>query len=304
MDLPCSPDHWAADSPQAWASLTPWTTALPRGPSLRQYVRSLKTPSDHPADESPDQHRRLITVYLLLRNMYSLSELHTNPISSLGQSFNELQQCRLNVLSTLRQLVEPLSNHAVSQTLTEFADLVHNNQIIHMAIVYGLGLMSTWLYSLLRMDTRAAAKGRLKQWSMEEPARVRQVVYHCAQTLSIVRVHPYNLHFEAFNAFHAGLILWSMIDLLPAGQDGSPTRGVCVDQLHGEDPAADAEVSEWIHRGEPRTISLHSIPDLQGTGSRRQVLDQTARILRRMRVPGLAKCFLNVVLDMLRHEEG
>jgi hypothetical protein len=227
-----------------------------------------------------------------------------NPVSSLGKPFNELQQCRVSLLSTLQQFIEPLKNHAVSQTLAEFADQVHCNQIIHMAIVYGLGLMSTWLYSLLRMDTRAAAKDRLKQWSMEEPRRVRQVVYHCAQTLAIVRVHPYNLQFEAFNAFHAGLILWSMIDLLPAGQDGSPTRGVCVDQLLGEDPAADEEVNEWIQRGESRMISLHGIPDLQGTGSRRQVLDQTAQILRRMRVPGLAKCFLHVVWDMLRYEEG
>jgi hypothetical protein len=62
--------------------------------------------------------------------------------------------------------------------------------------------------------------------------------------------------------------------------------------------------TDWIQFGGSRTVSLHGVPDLCCSRGQMQVLEQTAEILERMQVWGIAHNFLAVILQMIEREEG
>jgi len=168
-----------------------------------------------------------------------------------------------------------------------------------MTSVYGTGINKDWVYMLLKPEMKLYARAQLRQWASNDPGCVRKVLYHCAQTMSLVRLYPFNLPLEVLNSFHAGITLWAVSGLLEQTSSDDESTSLHIDQLYGRDPVADATVAAWVKDGGSYVIGIHGVPALQASLGQRQILEQLVEILERMRVFGIAKCFQNVVLGML-----
>ncbi|KIW48944.1 uncharacterized protein PV06_01500 [Exophiala oligosperma] len=306
LNLPCSIDHWTASSPQACAALTPWSASFPQGPSLHKVLLDIKTPHANldVDDEPTDRHHKLIIAFHLVRDLYSISQLCGSPISSLTQGTVDFEKSRSNLLSTLESQLEPLSIQSMFKGPSELAILMHRTLLTRTAMVFGMGLVPTWLYSLLCEETSAQARGKLRAWTLDDPSRARRVMYQCAQILTAVRTFPCNLHYEPYSVFHAGLTIWSLIDILPGENIAGETRHLQIDRIQGDDREIDALIDDWIQNKTPAAVGIHEIPDLWGFESRRQLLYQISQMLRRMRAFGLARSFLNVILGLLKSSKN
>jgi len=143
------------------------------------------------------------------------------------------------------------------------------------------------------------------RWAEHSAARVREVTYHAAQTLAIIRQFPYNLPLEAFNTFHAGVVLWCMADVLPRQSHSRHGRRIRIDQLEEqEEDGPNAVIDAWIREGGQQVVSLYGVSSLGSDKGRHQVLEQTADVLKGMRVWGIAQNFLKVILELMRMEDG
>lgn len=166
-----------------------------------------------------------------------------------------------------------------------------------------------WLYPSLHNGLEAEnARLRMAQWATEEPKRVREVAYHSAQILALVRQHPCNTPLEPSVIFHAGVVLACMARLLSVCTSGSSsnsrpeTSALRLDHLGSADDAMSSAVLAWVHNGDANTVSLHGVPSLCCDLGRQQVLDQTAEMLKRAHVWGIAQTFARAVLSL--RDEG
>ncbi|KAK5310122.1 hypothetical protein LTR93_012108 [Exophiala xenobiotica] len=126
--------------------------------------------------------------------------------------------------------------------------VVHRLQLAHLAHLYGAGDLMNWLYPSLHNGLEAEnARQRMAQWATEEPKWVREVAYHSAQILALVRQYPSNTPLEPSIIFHAGVVL---------AYD-----------------AMSSEVRAWVHNGDANTVSLHGVQSLCPDLGRQQVLD-------------------------------
>jgi hypothetical protein len=303
MDLPSSAEHWEAESAEAWAALQPWTDRCPKTVSFRSLIRTLFDGTEAAVSKIVDDRHGFIIILTLMRMLWSMKEVEGSPISDLIRDTDRLAESRKHLLEVLDRFL-PLGA-ALSSAYTRKArtNIVHKAQIVHMAHLYGAGDLMDWLYPLVRGGKAAEnVKTRMVRWASQDIARVRRVTYHSAQALALIRQYPYNMPLEAFNAFHAGVVLWCMTDLLPQDSYGIQGDRLRLDQLASpEDPASDP-VRTWIRDGGQYVLWLYGVPAFGCEGSRHQILEQTAEILERMRVWGISQNFLKVILGLLEIE--
>jgi hypothetical protein len=220
--------------------------------------------------------------------LWTLKEIKGSPICDLVDKSPHIDDERRNLLDLFQESPATLSSKYPPQS---HASVVGRMQMLHMSHLYGAGDLMDWLYPLLRSSVDAdTAKERMKKWAAEGPERIRKVAWHSAQTLGIIRLYWYNLSLEAFNAFHAGVVLWFMTALLPQSSNAQigpiqhqPRSIIRLDDLTTS-ALTDSGVTTWIRDGNPAIISLYSVPDLASYRGRRLVLEQTADLLRGMRV--------------------
>jgi hypothetical protein len=309
MDLPSSTADWDANSPQAWAALHPWTESTPKPRRFRATIRTFfdGTPNPLPAIKE-DQHRLLI-ILTLVRMLWTLKEIKGSPICDLVNKPNHTDEDRRNLVAALGMSQESPAALSAPYAGKALAPVVRRAQMVHMAHLYAAGDLMDWLYPLLRSGSDAEkAKARMVRWANFSPTRVREVAYHCAQTLSIICRYPYNLPLEAFNAFHSGVTLWCMAVALPhdtrRGHQGQVIRLDLLPEQSGHSGLDNRpEVSSWIQNGGPQVVSLFGVPSLGSRQGRQQVLEQTAEVLKGMQVWGIAQNFLNVVVELTRADE-
>lgn len=65
------------------------------------------------------------------------------------------------------------------------------------------------------------AERRLRAWANADPVQPRRMARLGAQLLAISRFYPYNMPREPYNAFRAGLLLWTMVPLIRSSTDES-----------------------------------------------------------------------------------
>ena len=156
-----------------------------------------------------------------------------------------------------------------------------------------------WLYPFLRHGPEAEnARERMKQWGYEDPRRTRQVAYHCAQVLGLLRHYPSNMPFEPFLTFHAGVVLSCIATLLQAGNPSDPGAILHLDQLDPGDGSVTKRQTDWIEHGGNVQWGLSGIPSLSFATARQAILDQTASLLKRQKVWGMARNLMKVVLSL------
>ncbi|KAK5040505.1 hypothetical protein LTS07_001003 [Exophiala sideris] len=298
LSLPASAEHWAAESAQSWAALHPWSKVFPPTPRLRPKIRLLFDGTPNAAEQITDEEHAFIVVLTLVRMVWSLKEIRSSPINDLVSPpiFDDGRQTLLNALDGMSVSIVTLSK---THTKTELDRLVHRMQLIHVAHIYGAGDLMNWLYAYLRHGPEAEnASIRMRQWGQEDLGRTREVAYHCSQLLGLLRHYPNNVPLESFLIFHAGVVLSCVAVLLPTATNPDQSAGLHLDQLHLEDDRSTNLMTDWVNNGGDVQLSLSGVPSLCSPAGRQDVLDQTASLLKRRKVWGMARNLTKVVLSL------
>lgn len=302
MDLQSSSEHWAAPTWQAWAALHPWSATGPTAIKFKPLIRSLFDGTERPSVVMTDDIHRMLIVLTFIRALWGTKESEDNPLNDAPRDSRN----RERILEILDSFMDIPADPTPRYTSISRMGVGHMLQVIHMAHLIGAGNMMDWLYTLVRggPDIDNARK-RMHKWAAQDPARVREVAYRSAQILSIIRQYPYNLPQEPFNAFHAGAVLWCVAGLLPQSQptqlnEPATLSGICrIDTLGSSGDVEVADIKHWVREGGPQIVSLYNVSNLCSRLGRREVLEQTANVLRRMCVWGIAQNFLEVILGLI-----
>ena len=138
LNLPSSIEHWNAESAQAWASLHPWTRAVPVSPRLRPTIRLMFDGTTNPLQKIADDEHIFLVVITLVRMLWTLKEIRSSPINDLTTpaGFNDGRE---TLLRALDRMTIPVVAFSKSHTRQEMSRLVHRVQLIHVAHIYGAG---------------------------------------------------------------------------------------------------------------------------------------------------------------------
>lgn len=303
LNLPCSSEHWEADSAQSWTALHPWTGNYPKSTRLRPLIRTLFDGSERPTEKITDERQRFLIILTLLRMLWTLKEIKSSPISDLIE--DGLDNGRALLLRAIDSFTQSPIVLSKSHTRTEMLRIVHRMQLIHISHLYGAGDLMNWLYPYLRKGIEIEnARVRMLQWAGESPARVREVAYHSAQILALVRQYPSNMPFEPFVIFHAGVVLSFMARLLPTVSGNNRGPQLRLDHLATSRDTMSSTLNKWMQRGGNEVVGLHGVPDISCKAGRQQILDQTAELLKRRQVWGVAQNFTRVILGFREEEVG
>lgn len=311
-DLPCSRAHWEAETAHSWAALHPWGS-VPNPKPFRETIRSFFDGTPNPISRiTEDSHRQYILL-TLIRMLWTKQEISRSPICDLLDRHDWANDRRglLDAINTFP--MHPSATTVVSSsTLHEQGLIARMVQIVHLSNLYGAGDLMDLIHRLVRpsLDHKPVEEGLLR-WARRDLQRVRQMAYHAAQILAVVRHFASNLPLEPFNVFHAGVILWCMTALLPqvSGRSIDTTASseailpIRLDHLAKEEIDVTVQnIQDWIRSGGNNGISLFSIPDICSSDGQRRVLDLTADILNNMTVWGVARSFRKVVLELRKRQ--
>ncbi|RFU25958.1 hypothetical protein B7463_g10388, partial [Scytalidium lignicola] len=303
MALPCSMKHWDAESAYAWVSMYPTINSiLTLTPSLLQpAIKSVLGGNREVAEKLTNERHRIIILLSLSRVLWSLKEVKLSLMEDLIG--DNMEGARRKILDAIDSFWQFPVLQCRTHTRAEVGRSVHAMHIIHLAHIYGAGNLMNHYYSFLRNCLlRKTEKGKISrthmlQWASQNLQLVREVAFHCAQILALTRQFPENMSMEPFMVFHAGVFLMLMAQFLPpTGQ--RLNRGLRIDHLGSPgDPISDS-ISNWVRDGGENVISVHGVPVLCCEIGWKQVLDEAAEILKRMRVWRLSQKLLKVMLTI------
>ncbi|KAF1729682.1 Zinc finger protein zas1 [Beauveria bassiana] len=204
----------------------------------------------------------------------------------------------------------------------QFHGLVHRTRISLVAQIIAADQISNHLDAEWRrgaaagdQNVREVAAERLRAWGETYPVEVRRMARIGAQLLSISRLYPYHMPREPYDAFRAGLLLWTMAPLIRAAtpvasSQASPARApthrrVCqLDWLGDQNSPEGACLQEWIdHGGDHFVLRMHEIPDICTRQGSRQILLSTSKVLQKLHVWGASEVYRDIVLRALREDE-
>jgi hypothetical protein len=295
LALPGSFEHWAARTAVAWASLHPWYKTVPPGPRLLPTIRTLFEETANPLDKITDEDHLFLITLTLLRMLWSQKEVGVHDL--LKRSTRD--DGRQILLRAIDRLAVSVSELADTHTGPEIERLVHRMQLVHLAHIYGAGDLMNWLYPYLRNGPVVEnAKVRMQQWAHEDPQRVREVAYHSAQILGLVRHYPNNMPLHGFIIFHAGVVLACMAIVLPQtdiSRRGAPLQ---LDDFATRLPYGPNRQGLWVKTGSDEQVGIFEVPSLCCAEGRWRVLDQTASLLKRQRSWGMARNLTKLVLSL------
>lgn len=296
-------------SAQAWARLHPWAASYPKASLLRPLIRSFFNGTDKPLAKITEGKHRYYALLTLVRMLWSVKEIGSSPISDMvPDGLDAERQQLLRAIDCFDQLPW-LQTLAKTHTRQEMIRIVHCTQLVHIAYLHGADDLMNWLYPALQTGIEAEnAALRMSQWASEEPRRVREVAYHCAQILALARQYPSNMPLEPSIIFHAGVTLWYMARLLtteeamPGVNPNSGMSSIRLDHLGSPGDAASLEIQSWVQNEGSYVVSLHGVPSLCCYNGWQHVLEQVAEMLKHERLWGIAQNFARVVLSL--RDEG
>ncbi|KAL6228769.1 fungal-specific transcription factor domain-containing protein [Aspergillus navahoensis] len=300
LNLPGSTEHWEAETAEVWASLHPWSRNVPPTSALRPTMDSMFSGSPNPV--GADDEHLFIIVLTLLRMLWTAKEISSFPIGDLGIP-SMCDEPRRKLLRAIDQMTVPIVAMSKSHTRPEMERLVHRMQLVHIAHIYGAGDLMNWLFPYLRDGLEAGTiKVRMRQWANEDPRRTREVAYHSAQIIGLVRHYPTLMPLQSFLIFHAGVVLSCMSFLLPESIsfDGPSLQ---LDKV-GADTVHLNPQMDWVNNGGNNNLRLVGVPSLCSPIGRQQVLNQTASLLKRQKTWGIAQNLTKVVLSLSTRDAG
>ncbi|ATY64955.1 C2H2 type zinc finger domain [Cordyceps militaris] len=162
---------------------------------------------------------------------------------------------------------------------------------------------------------REVATERLRAWGEAHPLETRRMARIGAQLLAISRLYPYHMPREPYDAFRAGLLLWTMAPLIraaaraassqaPSGRAATPRQVCQLDWLGDHDTPEGTTLQNWIdHGGHCFVLRMHEIPDICTRQGSRQILVSTSKVLQKLHVWGASEVYRDIVLRALREDQ-
>ena len=316
MDLPCPVASWDAETPQAWASLHPWSSdSIPHSDSFKVSLNKLLQDPHRFTTETKDNYQRYLMIMTLTRMMWSLKEATTQPGAHFLTPYNSLIQGKRDLLDVINHFDFSPNVLSGSAAPDHFSACIQQLTLIKLSQI----LMGDDAWDYLHLIWRPHPKTRsareyILNWIREKPRTFRAFTLANAQLLTIIRSYPVNHPQEAYNVFHAGMALWAMSKLFPTIQDGSATtvwnpisqsRPVCnLDWLGSADSLEANTLQDWVEGGDPtHIVRMHGVPDLFAAEGAQQVLQQITSVLNRMAVWGIGRVFMNATLRVMHSVE-
>ena len=319
MDLPCRIELWEAESPQAWTDLHAGTSGNPPNKPLGESIDSVFEDHGPVLDAFPDHYQRSLLLMVLIRMLWSYREANFEPGARFLPTYAPILETRNFLISRLASFFFPLvkpSGHEASQRM--MASQVHEMYLLRYGMIVGNNDLNNYMHLVWAMGPRAKkAWDHIVQWATWHPQKVRECAYASAQALNLARSYRYNHPQEPYNAFHGGLIFWTMARLLkllqsPRGWENparpatqTPRHPACHLDFLGSTESVEARViQDWIRRGEgPSILTFHGVPDLLDEKGLKRILELTAEVLQGMQVWGIAQSFLSAVVRIIQAEE-
>lgn len=297
LNLPGSNEHWEAENAEAWANLHPWSGEFPPTSPLRPKLGSFFDGSPDPVAGFEDEEHLFITVLMLLRMLFTIKEIRSFPLDDLAIPIM-YEGGRQTLLHAIDKMIVPVVAMTDRYTNPELDRLVYRVLLVHVAHIYGASDLMNWLFPYLRNDTeKDDIKHRMRKWANEDLVRARDVTYHSAQILGLVRYYPSQKPLQSFLIFHAGVVLSCMSFLLPEGRSPRQASSIPLDNL-GTNAMESSQQKQWVDNGTNVNLSLIGVPSLCCTTGRQQILDQTAAMLKQQKTWGIADSLAKVVISL------
>ena len=207
----------------------------------------------------------------------------------------------------------PIPSAPFWPTECEFQGLVHRARVSLVAQIIAADEISDHLdagWPQRKIDWRftahKVAERSLRAWADKHPTRPRCMARVGARLLAISRLYPYNMPREPYDAFRAGLLLWTILPLVRYAGAPEHARQVCqLDWLGAEDSAEARTIREWIERGgDDFVLRVYGISNICTQQGSRQILQQTFDLLRKLQVWGLSQMYREIILRALSEADG
>lgn len=309
MDLPCLLEQWEAETSQAWTACHPWAVAMPRSERFDLCLCHLLQDPAATNVRIKDNYQRYLMVTTLTRMMWSLKEQTTQPGAHLLTPQNALQQGKQDLLDVVNYF--SFSPKALQGSVAPEYLAARIQQLALVKLAHILTADDVWDY--LHLIWRKHSQVELGQhhvlkWIREKPRSWRAFTVANAQLLSITRLYPDNHPHEAYNVFHAGMAIWVMSTLVRTTDQATKECQdplVChLDWLGSENAPEALALQDWVENGGNQyVVRIFGVPDLFAVEGAQQVLRQTAEILNRMPVWGIAHTLRNATLRVLHSVE-
>jgi hypothetical protein len=316
-DLPCSADHWESESPEAWAALHPWSRSAPPNPRFSEALEKILQGDNIVKRGTYDDYQLHILSVTTARLTWSTMELEFDAGGTVLNSPQGLGLRRQAIRSVSRRFMTPLMQDSQIVRREGFEAAVQRSCLAQLADILGADDIVNYTHLVWRCGPASESARRiLLAWAHENPQNVRRITRASAYVLSATRQFPYNHHLEPYYVFHCGFLVWTMAPLLRSLQGlpstemirvGSHTQRhldqppvIQLDWLGSEDAPEGQMLGQWLENGGPCVLRMHAIPDILSVEGSRRILLQTAEILKRMPVWGIAQAFRNAVLRAIQ----
>lgn len=308
LHLPSSSDLWNAETASAWSALQPWTdsSSTPTDKFESTLAKVLSQP-DNALSIINDDYQRVMVLKTLLRMMWSYKEQTTQPAARFTPSFDGLVEAKLELSRIIDNF---LFSPALEQLTTQDSFALRMHQFYDIQLSHILAADDVWdhLHFIWRPHPRGAeARVYIEKWMQQKPHTCRSFIRANAQLLNAIRLWPDNHPQEAYNVFHAGMALWVMSLLgtnLPMYSAFQGDQTCSLDWFGSLNGVEGHRLRDWVETGALHyLVRIHGVPSFFHPDGPKQVLQQTADVLRTMHVWPVARTFMNATLRTLKAKE-
>ncbi|KIW88099.1 uncharacterized protein Z519_11209 [Cladophialophora bantiana CBS 173.52] len=135
-----------------------------------------------------------LVILALVRTILSVKDLQFTSAVERDQDGFEWKFCNQKqheLLQAIDCFYESPAPRVKFYTRTQLLQAMYRTRLSHVARLYGAGDLMTFLYPYLRNGQETEkAKIRMFQWVQKDQRRVRNVTYHSAQILALLRKYP------------------------------------------------------------------------------------------------------------------
>lgn len=314
MDLPCSRSRWEAQTSQAWAALHPWADSAPKTDALDYSLSSFLQNAPGAMDTYTDEYQRFLILTTLTRMIWSNKEATTQPGARHLTPYAALLQGRQDLLQVIDHFSFAPSAMCTKTTPEQFAGRIQQLSLVQLSHIMTADDLWDHLHLIWRRHAhRTLAQDHVSRWMQQNPKAARQFTLANARLLNIIRLYPDNHPQEAYNVFHAGMAVWVMssLNLLNGAIQSSTCQSsfkdrslVHLDWMGPADSNEDATLKQWTENGgDSYGVRMHGVPDVFAPEGPPQILRQTAEVLDRMSVWGVAHTLRNATLRVLHADD-
>ena len=314
MNLPCSLSHWEAETPEAWAALHPWAAAAPQTDSFDTSLSSFLQDSPKAIHANSDDYQKFLILTTLTRMIWSNKEAITQPGARYLTPYTALLQGRQDLLDVIESFSFAPSIVRATTAPESFAARVQQLCLVQLSHIMTADDLWDYLHLIWRRHAqRKLAQDYVSRWMEQNPKAGRLFTLANARLLSIIRLYPDNNPQEAYNVFHAGMAVWVMSSLNATNGAIQPsirptpyamTAVAALDLMGPKDSTEGVALQRWIDYGdESFMVRMHGVPDVFSPEGAQQILRQTAEVLDRMSVWGVARTLRNATLRVLHADD-